>query len=75
MVRADAAGRIRELPHPDDARRIRIEAGLSQEALAPHVPCSTKSLGLWESGRVIPSPLMRVRYARALARLTGGVVA
>lgn len=57
------------LPTPAIARRLRVEAGLSQEALAAQVPCSSKALAHWEAGRCSPNDLMRVKYLRALRRV------
>lgn len=60
---------IQTVPAPDEARAIRIKAGISQEKLAARIGCSTRTLLNWEWGRVSPNPLMRPKYARVLSEL------
>lgn len=58
-----------ELPSPEEARTIRLRAGLSQEKLAQRIGCSLKSVNAWELGHVTPSDLLGMRYLEELNAL------
>jgi transcriptional regulator with XRE-family HTH domain len=48
-------------------RKARLQAGLTQEALAREAGTSTRNIARWESGRTIP----RLEHREALARALG----
>ena len=59
----------RSLPAPDECRRIRVRAGLTQEELAPAVPVAVKTLARWERGERRPRGVNAERYAGVLAAI------
>jgi DNA-binding transcriptional regulator YiaG len=54
---------------PESARRIRVQGGLTQTAIAARAGISPKTVMRWEAGQVTPSELAWARYERALLRL------
>ncbi|HSX67227.1 helix-turn-helix transcriptional regulator [Nocardioides sp.] len=59
----------RGLPRPNEARRIREAAGVTQDRLAREVDVHRVTLARWEAGTRVPRGAERVRYARILAEL------
>lgn len=62
----------RDLPAPHVRRRIRTEAGVSQEQVARFVGVSQASVALWEAGAREPSEAFVARYVEALNIMRGG---
>lgn len=60
----------RQLPAPPERRRIRVQAGVSQEELAEVVGVQRASLTRWELGTRHPRGRLAERYAYALQRLS-----
>ncbi|MCB5170395.1 helix-turn-helix transcriptional regulator [Streptomyces bambusae] len=58
------------LPHPDERRRLRETAGLSQDQVARALAVRRETITSWESGRTDPRPPKRAAYARLLNGLT-----
>ncbi|MDT6988370.1 helix-turn-helix transcriptional regulator [Streptomyces lusitanus] len=58
-----------ELPPPDERRRLREAAGLSQEQIAKALKSRRETIGNWESGATEPRPPKRAAYARLLEGL------
>ncbi|MEV6653640.1 helix-turn-helix domain-containing protein [Streptomyces sp. NPDC051219] len=54
------------LPDPDERRRLREAAGLSQEQVARALSVRRETVTGWESGRTDPRPPKRAAYARLL---------
>lgn len=52
-----------DLPSPEQAKAIRIAAGLTQRELAAAIGASVDSLSRWERGEVRPEGANRTRYA------------
>ena len=59
----------RELPRPDERRRIRMAAGVSQRELARALGVSWTAIQRWEAGATPRSHV--AEYAEALERLAG----
>ncbi|MEE1755439.1 telomere-associated protein Tap [Streptomyces sp. SP18CS02] len=57
------------LPDPDERRRLREAAGLSQDQIAKALAVRRETVTGWESGRTEPRPPKRAAYARLLAGL------
>ncbi len=57
------------LPPPELAKAYRVSSGLSREALARRIPCSTRTVFAWEEGRSAPTGLLRQRYIEVLREL------
>lgn len=55
-----------ELPSPEECRRIREDAGLSQQDVADVVGATRSAVGLWEQGRRKPRQHALRRYLKAL---------
>lgn len=51
------------------ARRLRVEAGLSQSEIAREVGVTSSAVALWESGKRVPRGEAAVRYAKVLESL------
>ncbi|WP_326581873.1 helix-turn-helix domain-containing protein (plasmid) [Actinacidiphila glaucinigra] len=58
-----------DLPAPAERRRLREEAGLTQQQIAQALATRTQSVGDWEAGRREPRPPKRDAYARLLEGL------
>ncbi|MFE4635813.1 telomere-associated protein Tap [Streptomyces sp. NPDC056773] len=54
------------LPHPDERKRLREAAGLSQEQIAQALAVRRETVTSWETGRTAPRPPKRAAYARLL---------
>lgn len=67
-VRAQLSGRPR-LPAPEERRRLRISAGMSQQTLAELVGVTPQAVSMWEHGKCTPRAAMLGRYAEALQAL------
>jgi transcriptional regulator with XRE-family HTH domain len=63
----------RDLPPPDEARRIRESAGVSMNRLACALAVHRSTLSRWERGLTVPAVSSRPRYAAALRTLSSGV--
>ncbi|MFF4324858.1 telomere-associated protein Tap [Streptomyces sp. NPDC001568] len=57
------------LPHPDERKRLREAAGLSQEQIAKALSVRRETITSWETGRTAPRPPKRAAYARLLEGL------
>ncbi|MFF5448487.1 telomere-associated protein Tap [Streptomyces sp. NPDC012888] len=62
----EAAAAKDALPHPDERRRLREAAGLSQEQIAKALSVRRETITSWESGRTDPRPPKRAAYLRLL---------
>ncbi|MET7533210.1 telomere-associated protein Tap [Streptomyces goshikiensis] len=58
------------LPHPDERKRLREAAGLSQDQIAKALSVRRETVTSWETGRTAPRPPKRAAYARLLEGLT-----
>ncbi|MFI7396435.1 telomere-associated protein Tap [Streptomyces tendae] len=58
-----------DLPTPEERRRLREAAGLSQEQIARSLRSRRETIGNWESGVTEPRPPKRAAYARLLEGL------
>ncbi|MCX4799944.1 helix-turn-helix domain-containing protein [Streptomyces sp. NBC_01242] len=58
-----------DLPSPDERKRLREAAGLSQEQIAKAMKSRRETIGNWESGETEPRPPKRAAYARLLEGL------
>ncbi|MFF0674267.1 telomere-associated protein Tap [Streptomyces tendae] len=58
-----------DLPRPEERRRLREAAGLSQEQIARSLRSRRETIGNWESGVTEPRPPKRAAYARLLEGL------
>ncbi|MCX5395253.1 helix-turn-helix transcriptional regulator [Streptomyces sp. NBC_00094] len=58
-----------DLPAPEERKRLREAAGLSQEQLAKALKSRRETIGNWESGVTEPRPPKRAAYARLLEGL------
>lgn len=58
-----------DLPGPDERKRLREAAGLSQAQIAKALDARREAVGNWESGRTEPRPPKRAAYARLLEGL------
>ncbi|MET9887068.1 helix-turn-helix transcriptional regulator [Streptomyces sp. NPDC006430] len=58
------------LPHPDERKRLREAAGLSQEQIATALSVRRETVTSWETGRTAPRPPKRAAYARLLEGLS-----
>ncbi|MFJ4781477.1 telomere-associated protein Tap [Streptomyces sp. NPDC088762] len=58
------------LPHPDERKRLREAAGLSQDQIAKALAVRRETVTSWETGRTSPRPPKRAAYARLLEGLT-----
>ncbi|MEV7415226.1 helix-turn-helix transcriptional regulator [Streptomyces sp. NPDC089919] len=58
------------LPHPDERKRLREAAGLSQDQIAKALSVRRETVTSWETGRTDPRPPKRAAYARLLEGLT-----
>ncbi|WP_234329625.1 telomere-associated protein Tap [Streptomyces viridochromogenes] len=58
-----------DLPPPDERKRLREAAGLSQTQVAKATGTRREAVGNWESGRTEPRPPQRAAYARLLEGL------
>ncbi|CAM5685888.1 hypothetical protein SAVIM338S_07481 [Streptomyces avidinii] len=54
------------LPHPDERKRLREAAGLSQDQIAQALSVRRETVTSWETGRTAPRPPKRAAYARLL---------
>jgi DNA-binding transcriptional regulator YiaG len=63
-IRANAA-----LPCPDERRRLRVTAGLTQADLAAAAAVSVATISMWERGAREPTGTARDAYRRILAML------
>lgn len=61
----------RDLPPPEECRRIRTEAGISLRRLAAAVGVSKAAVHTWENGARRPSGESAVKYERALRAIRG----
>ncbi|MFF3019925.1 telomere-associated protein Tap [Streptomyces sp. NPDC057939] len=57
------------LPHPDERKRLREAAGLSQDQIAKALSVRRETVTSWETGRTAPRPPKRAAYARLLEGL------
>ncbi|MFJ9598044.1 telomere-associated protein Tap [Streptomyces virginiae] len=58
-----------DLPSPEERKRLREAAGLSQEQIAKALKSRRETIGNWESGVTEPRPPKRAAYARLLEGL------
>lgn len=58
------------LPHPDERKRLREAAGLSQDQIAKALLVRRETVTSWETGRTSPRPPKRAAYARLLEGLS-----
>lgn len=58
-----------DLPGPDERKRLREAAGLSQAQIATALNARREAVGNWETGRTEPRPPKRAAYARLLEGL------
>ncbi|MCK1822825.1 helix-turn-helix domain-containing protein, partial [Streptomyces sp. XM83C] len=58
-----------DLPPPEERKRLREAAGLSQEQIAKALKSRRETIGNWESGVTEPRPPKRAAYARLLEGL------
>ncbi|MEV0415827.1 helix-turn-helix transcriptional regulator [Streptomyces sp. NPDC050448] len=58
------------LPHPDERKRLREAAGLSQDQIAKALSVRRETVTSWETGRTAPRPPKRAAYARLLEGLS-----
>ncbi|MFG2220492.1 telomere-associated protein Tap [Streptomyces sp. NPDC048685] len=58
-----------DLPPPEERKRLREAAGLSQEQIAKALKSRRETIGNWESGETEPRPPKRAAYARLLEGL------
>ncbi|MFE9636650.1 telomere-associated protein Tap [Streptomyces sp. NPDC006463] len=58
------------LPHPDERKRLREAAGLSQDQIAKALTVRRETVTSWETGRTSPRPPKRAAYARLLEGLS-----
>ncbi|UUU44958.1 telomere-associated protein Tap [Streptomyces sp. NBC_00162] len=58
------------LPHPDERKRLREAAGLSQDQIAKALLVRRETVTSWETGRTAPRPPKRAAYARLLEGLS-----
>ncbi|MER7765077.1 helix-turn-helix transcriptional regulator [Streptomyces sp. NPDC097619] len=54
------------LPHPDERKRLREAAGLSQDQIAKALVVRRETITSWETGRTEPRPPKRAAYIRLL---------
>ncbi|MFI8106727.1 telomere-associated protein Tap [Streptomyces sp. NPDC086023] len=54
------------LPHPDERKRLREAAGLSQDQIAKALSVRRETVTSWETGRTEPRPPKRAAYIRLL---------
>ncbi|WP_330335576.1 helix-turn-helix domain-containing protein (plasmid) [Streptomyces sp. NBC_00536] len=54
------------LPHPDERKRLREAAGLSQDQIAKALSVRRETVTSWETGRTDPRPPKRAAYTRLL---------
>lgn len=72
MTTAELLDKIRErrqmteLPPPDKARQIRLDARLTMQDFAEVLSCSITAVHRWETGRTQPQGAMRDAYAHLL---------
>ncbi|MER6218795.1 helix-turn-helix transcriptional regulator [Streptomyces sp. NPDC001674] len=57
------------LPAPDERKRLREAAGLSQDQIAKALSVRRETITSWETGRTAPRPPKRAAYARLLEGL------
>ncbi|MEU9032568.1 helix-turn-helix transcriptional regulator, partial [Streptomyces sp. NPDC048383] len=65
----EAAAAQDGLPHPDERKRLREAAGLSQDQIAKALSVRRETVTSWETGRTAPRPPKRAAYARLLEGL------
>ncbi|MFJ3927884.1 telomere-associated protein Tap [Streptomyces sp. NPDC090022] len=58
------------LPHPDERKRLREAAGLSQDQIAKALSVRRETVTSWETGRTDPRPPKRAAYSRLLDGLS-----
>ncbi|MEV6582965.1 helix-turn-helix domain-containing protein [Streptomyces sp. NPDC051582] len=58
------------LPHPDERKRLREAAGLSQDQIAKALSVRRETITSWETGRTAPRAPKRAAYARLLEGLS-----
>ncbi|MEU1132664.1 helix-turn-helix transcriptional regulator [Streptomyces sp. NPDC005900] len=58
-----------DLPSPEERKRLREAAGISQEQIAKALKSRRETVGNWESGVTEPRPPKRAAYARLLEGL------
>lgn len=61
------------LPEPEEARRIRKAAGVSQDEVAAHVGRTRGTVSLWEAGITRVPKAVVVRYVELLDELRAAV--
>lgn len=64
-----SASPIPYLPGPDERRRLRIAAGVTQEVVAIVLDCPLASFVRWENGGIAPRPEGVRRYREVLGAL------
>jgi DNA-binding transcriptional regulator YiaG len=69
----DEAKLSKQLPAPDEARRIRIATGISVVRLARELDVHPNTVARWEAGTRHPRGGARLRYAHLLAALAAAV--
>jgi DNA-binding transcriptional regulator YiaG len=67
-LEALALAKVRLMP-PAKRRRIRTAAGVSREALARDLRCTSAAVEAWEAGRRQPTGFLGAQYGRLLAQL------
>jgi predicted transcriptional regulator len=65
----DIAKARQKLPPPGERRRIREDAGVTQEALATECGVSQPTLARWERDAITPRGQHVIKYVRVLRRL------
>ncbi|MBT2608332.1 helix-turn-helix transcriptional regulator, partial [Streptomyces sp. ISL-87] len=65
----DEAAAKDALPHPDERKRLREAAGLSQDQIAKALSVRRETITSWETGRTTPRPPKRAAYIRLLEGL------
>ncbi|KOU29056.1 hypothetical protein ADK52_06485, partial [Streptomyces sp. WM6372] len=58
------------LPHPDERKRLREAAGLSQDQIAKALSVRRETVTSWETDRTAPRAPKRAAYARLLEGLS-----
>lgn len=69
MTLIEEARAIAAMPSPEDARQLRLSAGIGLARMADAVGVSRVTLAAWESGERRPRGEHRLQYARTLAEL------
>ncbi|WDG17483.1 helix-turn-helix transcriptional regulator [Microbacterium sp. Clip185] len=66
MTLIEEARLIGAMPSPEEARRIREQAGIGVSRLAEEIGVNRATINLWETGQRRPRGENRLRYARIL---------